>query len=383
MTTLQSSRGSYGSASSLPLALDNKVDKRKKKFASLGNLVGSRESVTVGQIRPRVSQKHSSEVYTVKFSLDDEYVAAGLGDARIPIISVRTHETLHTLPAPLETSLPVTGLAFRPENAAYKNRNVLAASYASGHVVHYHITSGQAISTIKEADNQTNCVSYDGYGMRFATGGSDCWVRVYDGMGMKEIVKMKAGTGGIPAETAGHSNRIFSVKFHPTDPHCLISGGWDNTIQIWDIRVGHSVASIYGPHICGDALDVSEDGSRILTGSWRKDDVLQIWSLKTHSLVETLPWSVDPDNKHHTLLYSAQYSKHGNKYILAGGGGIHNQVKLYSTALKRPVGMVHSVPGTVYGVAMSANEKVVAFGGADKGVWLFDVDLNGLKDFVY
>jgi len=65
---------------------------------------------------------------------------------------------------------------------------------------------------------------------------------------------------------------------------CFCSGGWDNTVQFWDIRfkilfffivfesvkeshqifflffvfsrVGKPVRSIFGPHICGDALDV-------------------------------------------------------------------------------------------------------------------------------
>lgn len=34
----------------------------------------------------------------------------------------------------------------------------------------------------------------------------------------------------------GHSNRVFSVKFDKDDENLLVSGGWDNTIQIWDLR---------------------------------------------------------------------------------------------------------------------------------------------------
>lgn len=46
----------------------------------------------------------------------------------------------------------------------------------------------------------------------------------------------------------------------------LLTGGWDNTVQFWDMRVGHSVRSIFGPHLSGDSLDVC--GDEILTGSW-------------------------------------------------------------------------------------------------------------------
>lgn len=49
----------------------------------------------------------------------------------------------------------------------------------------------------------------------------------------------------------------------------LLSGGWDNNVKIWDLRTGAAVRSIYGPYICGDALDI-HDGY-VLTGSWRAD----------------------------------------------------------------------------------------------------------------
>ena len=45
-----------------------------------------------------------------------------------------------------------------------------------------------------------------------------------------------------------------------------VTGGWDNTVQVWDERAGGAVRQIYGPSVCGDALDV--DDGEILTGSW-------------------------------------------------------------------------------------------------------------------
>lgn len=73
---------------------------------------------------------------------------------------------------------------------------------------------------------------YNAHGTKFASGGSDCWVRVYDGVTLKEETKMIKGSGGTPEVTAGHSNRIFAVRFHPTEPWCLISAGWDDTVQV-------------------------------------------------------------------------------------------------------------------------------------------------------
>lgn len=74
----------------------------------------------------------------------------------------------------------------------------------------------------------------------------------------------------------GHSNRAFSVQFHPQDTNILISGGWDNTVQFWDRRSGCSIRRIFGPHICGEALDFHPSGHQILTGSYTKRDNLQV-----------------------------------------------------------------------------------------------------------
>ena len=80
-----------------------------------------------------------------------------------------------------------------------------------------------------------------------------------------------------------HSNRVYSCKFaaglsSPTD-HLVLSGGWDNTVQLWDMRVpGPSVKSMHGAYLAGDALDVV--GNHLVTGSYRYRDQLQIWDIR-------------------------------------------------------------------------------------------------------
>lgn len=66
-------------------------------------------------------------------------------------------------------------------------------------------------------------------------------MRVYDEATKALSGSLKSGMGYGRDVTSGHSNRIFSVKYHPAEPHTILSGGWDNTIQVWDTRAGHSV----------------------------------------------------------------------------------------------------------------------------------------------
>ena len=70
----------------------------------------------------------------------------------------------------------------------------------------------------------------------------------------------------------------------------MVSGGWDNTLQIYDIRAKGPVASIYGPQICGDTLDFRNDGCSLIAGSYRHDDALQLFDMRVMKCVRTYDW---------------------------------------------------------------------------------------------
>ena len=118
-----------------------------------------------------------------------------------------------------------------------------------------------------------------------ATAGKDKFIRLYDEQTKSIVMKMKESS-----EHCGHSNRVFCVKFDPMDYNMVASGGWDNTLQIYDIRKKGPVASIYGPHICGESIDWKNDGHTILTGSYRQDDVLEFWDTRTFEKFKDIKW---------------------------------------------------------------------------------------------
>jgi WD40 repeat protein len=101
-------------------------------------------------------------------------------------------------------------------------------------------------------------------------------VRIYDEATKTMVTSMGGGLGAANYNTSspGHSNRVFSLKFSPVDENVLFSGGWDNTVQMWDLRTETAVRSLFGPHICGDSMDVK--GDTILTGSWRPENTLEV-----------------------------------------------------------------------------------------------------------
>jgi COMPASS component SWD3 len=156
---------------------------------------------------------------------------------------------------------------------------------ANGALQHWHTTSGKLLHTIYDELNQLLTVDYKPDGTLFATAGSDCCVRVYDEQTRK--IKVEFAGGGNSGGESGHTNRVFAVKFDKEDENMLISGGWDNNVKVWDLREPNPVRYIYGPYICGDALDLHE--GYILTGSWRADKQLQLWDFGTCEFIEDIP----------------------------------------------------------------------------------------------
>lgn len=68
---------------------------------------------------------------------------------------------------------------------------------------------------------------------------------------------------GAPDMMNGHKSRVFCVCFNPTSNHELVSGGWDDTIQFWDVRQSFALRHITGVHICGEGIDISSDGKQV------------------------------------------------------------------------------------------------------------------------
>lgn len=165
-------------------------------------------------------------------------------------------------------------------------------------------------------------MDYNTEGSLFATGGKDKKVRVYDDATKKLKQTLEAVTWLSP----GHTNRIFSIKFHPEDPNILLSAGWDRHVYLWDMRTSRPVGSIYGPStISGESLDVK--GNLVLTGSYRGRDQLELWDFGSRKKVSGIDWEFGYA-KENAYVFSCQFSKFNDESIVAGCSRL-NQLKLF------------------------------------------------------
>lgn len=63
-----------------------------------------------------------------------------------------------------------------------------------------------------------------------------------------------------------HNNLITCLRHHPTDPNLFVTGGWDSSIKLYDLRHCGPICSLKtNGSISGDSIDMFED--MIVAGS--------------------------------------------------------------------------------------------------------------------
>lgn len=314
-----------------------------------------------------------SEVMCVRFNPEGTYVAIGLANGVVKVVNLETmklHFTLVDNSDVKVATLPVTSLKFCPaaEDAKIEQKHLLMASYASGMIRFWHYTSGTCVQTINE-QRQTLATAFSPPGTTFLTAGTDPQLRLYDTETRKLLRVLEPSDAHDLMN--GHRARIFSVQYHQHEPHGFISGGWDDTVQFWDDRSRHSTRKLYGPHICGDALDIDPVHNHIVSGSWRKDKVLQIWDYGSGEKIKDVPH----DHLHGSLLYCAQWL--GKEHIICGGCE-RNMVRIIDRGTLNTVGQLVELPRGVFCIDhdRSSLKPHIAVGSATK---IFMLKLEGRK----
>lgn len=128
------------------------------------------------------TDESGSDALTVGISPDCSLLAVGYRDGSVRAFQAGQGARLWERPAPLaDGAVACTALRFRPEGGSAHDTHNVALIARGPHVEALHVSSGQLLGRpIYEDGNEVNCLAVTQDGGRFATGGTDLSIRLYD-----------------------------------------------------------------------------------------------------------------------------------------------------------------------------------------------------------
>jgi WD40 repeat protein len=258
---------------------------------------------------------HLGDLWSYALSPDGKLVASGGEDGTARIWDAATGDLLVTCHG--HTS-KVLGVSFSPDGT-----RLLSAS-SDGTVRQWAVATGrEAEPPYDRHSGEVTVAVYSPDARWVASAGTDRTVRMWEATGRRDVAVLHGHTGAVnavafvpsgrglasvssrtrlgsaPDDTIrgwevdpratlpvlrGHTSYVYPVAFSP-DGHWIASGGWDNTLRLWDARTGEAACAPLDNGDLVKTLAFSPDGSRLVSA---RQDRLQVWEVATGRRLEEI-----------------------------------------------------------------------------------------------
>lgn len=227
-------------------------------------------------------------------------------------------------------------------------------------------TSNTLIYTWKEVHtlvghlSPVSTVAISPNGKIIASGGFDNTIKLWN-----------LQTGELICSIMGHSKPVLEVAFNP-DGKLLVSGSVANSIKLWDLSTQSLIRAFTGhsESVVSLSVDISPDGQMIASGS--DDQKVKIWQLSDGKLLQTF--------KDSRGFNAVAFSPDGK--IIAGGSS-DNSVKLWDLASGALVNNFTGHTRDVNAIAFSPNGKILASASSDNTIKIWHLSSGKLIRTIY
>ncbi|HLW65892.1 MAG TPA: WD40 repeat domain-containing protein [Gemmataceae bacterium] len=295
-------------------------------------------------------------VRAVAMTHDKSTVAASRGN-QIHIYDAGSGAFIRTLIDPKLTDAegkPVKGAHLAlVESLAFSPDGRFLASGSFQEAIIWDVQTGTVRHKITGFADRVVALAFSAKGNLLATGGGppseDGEVKVYDAATGKLVVELKSP----------HSDTVYGVCFSP-DGKMLASCGADKFVKVWEIPSGKFVKSFEGHthHV----LDVGWKADGKLLASAGADNVIKVWTFDTGEQARTI--------QGHTKQITRLEFLGSTPQIITCSGD--QTIRMWNVDNGGTVRQFNSGSDFLYGVAVSPDGALVAAGGEDGVVRLFN-----------
>lgn len=243
-------------------------------------LITSPVSAQPQQFEMQIQLGHTSDINSITFSPDYEYLASGGEDGLIKIWNANTGRVIRTIKA---HHSPITTVKFSPER-----RFILSVS-ESGEILIWNIETGKLQAKMTNFDSPVSAVTFSGQRKYLVAGHEN-----------GDLTIMSYRTGNKLDTIKTYGSKITALQFASDHQH-MVSATVNGELKLWNIA-NRRLVKIFQIKDASEvtAFALSPDGKQLVSGHIRPlpylytdspypHHTLRVWDIDTGLLLRTYP----------------------------------------------------------------------------------------------